>query len=134
LPESLTKPTCTKRKRKRNQTTHIKKRKKREERKEQWISFGLDLLVPWMLSKHLIVANRAYLTKHVKNSMKQDMKSWRCRVQKTFDLKKTLTDLIDAKPFSDTFRMVNMFAHKFCLLIPSFVFHLANYTSVSRQK
>jgi len=50
-----------------------------------------------------------------------------------FCFEATWTDLVDAKPFGNTFRMVSMFAQQFYLLIPSFIFHLANYTSVSQQ-
>lgn len=44
----------------------------------------------------------------------------------------TNRDLVDAKPLGDAFRMINMLAQQFYLLVPSFVPPLANYTSVSQ--
>lgn len=46
---------------------------------------------------------------------------------------KSLTNLVNAKPFGDAFAMVNMLAWQFYLLVTSFVPHLANHTSVCRQ-
>lgn len=99
--------------------------------------FCFDHLVLRFVAKNLVVANWTYLKTQINSRTWRLLEAAKCRILKAFFFfasNMTMTDLVDTEPLGDAIGMVHMLAWQFHLLVPSFVPHLANHTSVFHKQ